>query len=514
MKNRAARQERLRRQPDRLPGHDPAAVQAQRPGHPLQRLGHQGRLHVLRPGTYFGEWKRSTPRASGASSRWRPRSAAGATKTGCSTWSRTSSPSRNDRADWSRSSPRTTSTSASTTPSKPARRASGQRRRRAGSASSGTPRAVGQVAVDAVVHPEGAAQAMPGNWTFVMVTDRKELDDQLYEEFADSGAITAGVEVHAETSATPARAAAAGPPLRLHADPQVHHAREGRRPCRCCRTATTSSSSPTRPTAASTTPLAANMRHGAAQRLVPRLHRHPADRRGGAGDPRGVRRLRVDLQLPRRRSRTAPRSRSTTRTASPSCSSSTRTSTTSWTTLLEDAELDEDAGGKAGPRVRPQYHADHPSPTGSKTIADDLVEHFVGRGFVGKAMYVAHRQGHRRAHVRQGQSRLGRATSAELESAARTAADELERPAIAGADRARWRRPTWRWSCRRPRTRSPSMAERGLDIRPHRKRMNDEDLDDQVQGPRRPAPARVRVRHVDHRLRRAVTARRSTSTSR
>ena len=41
----------------------------------------------------------------------------------------------------------------------------------------------------------------PGNWTFVLVTDRKDLDEQLYEAFADSGVITAGREVHAETSA-------------------------------------------------------------------------------------------------------------------------------------------------------------------------------------------------------------------------------------------------------------------------------------------------------------------------
>lgn len=41
----------------------------------------------------------------------------------------------------------------------------------------------------------------PGNWTFVLVTDRKELDDQLYEEFADSDVITPGVEVHADSSA-------------------------------------------------------------------------------------------------------------------------------------------------------------------------------------------------------------------------------------------------------------------------------------------------------------------------
>ncbi|WP_420625598.1 HsdR family type I site-specific deoxyribonuclease [Candidatus Poriferisodalis sp.] len=41
----------------------------------------------------------------------------------------------------------------------------------------------------------------PGNWTFVLVTDRKELDEQLYEQFTDSGVITTGQEVHAETSA-------------------------------------------------------------------------------------------------------------------------------------------------------------------------------------------------------------------------------------------------------------------------------------------------------------------------
>ena len=32
----------------------------------------------------------------------------------------------------------------------------------------------------------------PGNWTFVLVTDRKELDEQLYGDFADSGVITSG----------------------------------------------------------------------------------------------------------------------------------------------------------------------------------------------------------------------------------------------------------------------------------------------------------------------------------
>ncbi|MDE0269153.1 MAG: HsdR family type I site-specific deoxyribonuclease, partial [Acidimicrobiaceae bacterium] len=40
----------------------------------------------------------------------------------------------------------------------------------------------------------------PGNWTFVLVTDRKELDEQLYKLFADSGVVTSGQKVHAERS--------------------------------------------------------------------------------------------------------------------------------------------------------------------------------------------------------------------------------------------------------------------------------------------------------------------------
>ena len=64
----------------------------------------------------------------------------------------------------------------------------------------------------------------PGNWTFVLVTDRKELDEQLYGDFAYSGLITSGLEVHAESSAHLPRTARPRPPLRVHADPQVHPA--------------------------------------------------------------------------------------------------------------------------------------------------------------------------------------------------------------------------------------------------------------------------------------------------
>ena len=48
---------------------------------------------------------------------------------------------------------------------------------------------------------------IPGAWTFVMVTDRTELDDQLHGEFADAGAISPEAQVHAELGRAPAGAA-------------------------------------------------------------------------------------------------------------------------------------------------------------------------------------------------------------------------------------------------------------------------------------------------------------------
>ena len=58
------------------------------------------------------------------------------------------------------------------------------------------------------------------------------------------------------------------------------------------------------------------------------------------------------------------------------------------------------------------------------------------------------------------------------------------------------------------------MAEAGLDIAPAPQADGRGGPRREVQGSRRPVPARVRLRDVDDRLRRAVAARRSTSTSR
>ena len=40
---------------------------------------------------------------------------------------------------------------------------------------------------------------IPGNWTFVVVTDRKELDNQIYKTFASTSGVLTQQEVHAES---------------------------------------------------------------------------------------------------------------------------------------------------------------------------------------------------------------------------------------------------------------------------------------------------------------------------
>src|SRR5207247_1901812 len=55
--------------------------------------------------------------------------------------------------------------------------------------------------------------------------------------------------------------------------------------------------------------------------------------------------------------------------------------------LLEAAELDEEAEGQLARRFGREYTL-LTRPERLRTIAGDLVRHFVGRGFTGKAMYV------------------------------------------------------------------------------------------------------------------------------
>ncbi len=76
------------------------------------------------------------------------------------------------------------------------------------------------------------------------------------------------------------------------------------------------------------------------------------------------------------------------RTASPNCSSPTRTSTTTSQRLLEEAELDEAQEEKLEREFSREYHLITRDDRLEK-IAEDIVLHFMGRGFQGKAMVVS-----------------------------------------------------------------------------------------------------------------------------
>jgi type I restriction enzyme R subunit len=53
--------------------------------------------------------------------------------------------------------------------------------------------------VSMVFFSQKVLRKVPGNWTFVIVTDRKELDEQIFRNFAYTGVVTKK-EVHAQSS--------------------------------------------------------------------------------------------------------------------------------------------------------------------------------------------------------------------------------------------------------------------------------------------------------------------------
>ncbi len=150
--------------------------------------------------------------------------------------------------------------------------------------------------------------------------------------------------------------------------------------------------------------------------------------------------------------------------------------------ILEAAELDDDAEGVLMRRFA-QQHTFITRPERLRTVARDLVAHFVGRGFTGKAMYVG----------------VDKAAAVEMYSlvqdewAAHLAALRAEHDALPEVERL-WlaTRIELMESTDMAVVVSPSQNELaffdrlGYDIRLHRRRMNDEALDEKFKDPNDP----------------------------
>ena len=322
---------------------------------------------------------------------------------------------------------------------------------------------------------------LSGSWTFVMVTDRTELDQQLHRQFVDAGVISKRAQVHAESASH----------LRelLQADHRyvftlIHKFRLDRQ------------------AAETEMPVLSDRRDVIV--ITDEAHRSQYDTlalnmrkalpnaafMGFTGTP-----LVVGEELTRREFgeyvsvynfRDAIEDGATVplyyENRIPELQLINEEFADELTALLEEAELDEDAEGRLVRRFAREY-ALITRPERLRTVARDLVRHFVGRGFAGKAMYVGIDKA---AAVRMYD--LVQDAWAEHLAELRVQHDalpELERPWL--ASRIELMETTdMAVVVSQGQNEIAELADKGLDIRPHRARMNAGPLDEHFKDPEHP----------------------------
>jgi type I restriction enzyme R subunit len=312
---------------------------------------------------------------------------------------------------------------------------------------------------------------IPGTWTFVMVTDRTELDVQLHGEFADAGAISREARVHASSAANLRELLAAD---HRYVFTLIHKFRidaaagETIMPVLSDRSDVIVITDEAHRSQYDT--LALNMR-----RALPN-----ASFMGFTGTP-----LIVGEELTRQQFgdyvsiynfRDAIVDGATVplyyENRIPELQLVNEDFADELAELLEAAELDEEAEDQLARRFGQQYTL-LTRPERLRRVAKDLVVHFVGRGFTGKAMYV----GLDKAAAVRMYDYVREASAEHLEElrAQHDALPELERPWL--ASRIELMETTdMAVVVSQSQNEIATLAKQGLDIRPHRARMNNEDL--------------------------------------
>jgi type I restriction enzyme, R subunit len=312
---------------------------------------------------------------------------------------------------------------------------------------------------------------MPGKWTFVMVTDRTELDTQLHKEFARAGAVTEQDDVHARSASHLRELLAAD---HRYVFTLIHKFRvdkdkgETEMPVLSDRDDIIVITDEAHRSQYDT--LALNMRQA-----LPN-----ASFMGFTGTP-----LLAGEELTRREFgeyvstynfRDAIEDGSTVplfyENRIPELQLVNEDFADELTALLEAAELDDDAEGQLI-RQFTQQHTFITRPERLRTVAKDLVAHFVGRGFSGKAMYVGIDKAAAVAMYDMVQAEWA-THLAELRSQ-HDALPEAERPWL--ATRIELMETTdMAVVVSQGQNELAHLDAKGLNIRPHRQRMNDEDL--------------------------------------
>lgn len=311
---------------------------------------------------------------------------------------------------------------------------------------------------------------VPGKWTFVMVTDRKELDDQLHGEFADAGAVPPEAKVHAESIAN-LRELLAADHRYVFTLIQKFQPANGERtmPVLSDRSDVIVITDEAHRSQYDT--LALNMRMALPNASMmgftgtPLIAGEEQATRQQFGDYVSIYNFRDAIEdgatVPLYYENRIPELQLVNETFSDELDA-----------LLEAAELDEDAEGQLAREFGTAYTL-LTRPERLKTLASDLVRHFVGRGFSGKAMYVGLDKA---AAVRMhGLVRDAWAEHLADLKAEHDALPELERPWL--ASRIELMETTdMAVVVSQSQNELKTLDDQGLDIRPHRERMNREDL--------------------------------------
>ncbi|WP_228139252.1 type I restriction endonuclease subunit R [Rhodococcoides fascians] len=321
-----------------------------------------------------------------------------------------------------------------------------------------------------------------GKWTFVMVTDRKELDTQLHGEFADAGAISPEARVHAESVANLRELLAADHRyvFTLIQKFQPSKALEERQmPVLSTRSDVIVITDEAHRSQYDT--LALNMRTALPNASMmgftgtPLIAGEEQATKEQFGDYVSIYNFRDAIDdgatVPLYYENRIPELQLVNENFSEELNA-----------LLEEAELDEDAEGQLAREFGTQYTL-LTRPERLHTIAEDLVAHFVGRGFSGKAMYVGLDKA---AAVRM--YNLVKAAWANHLSELRIQHDalpELERPWL--ASRIELMETTdMAVVVSQSQNELKMLDDLALDIRPHRERMNREDLAEKFKDPKDP----------------------------
>ncbi len=321
---------------------------------------------------------------------------------------------------------------------------------------------------------------IPGNWTFLIVTDRQELDDQIYKTFAASGAV---IEKEAQVHAT----SGAHLKLLLSQDHRyvftlIHKFHTGKGetyPMLSDRADIVVITDEAHRSQYDT--LALNMRNALPNAAFLAFTGTPLiateeRTRDVFGDYVSVYNFKESIDdgatVPLYYENRIPELQLTNADLN-----------TDMEELIEEADLDEGQREK----LERQFAREYQLITRDErldVIAEDIVEHFMGRGYMGKAMVVAIDKA-TAIRVYDKVQKEWAAYLAKLEEQAASATDEGERASL--ADRIKFMRETdMAVVVSQGQNEVEDLKEKGVNITLHRKRMLTEDLDTKFKDPADP----------------------------